>query len=415
MQANRMLVVSAAILLACPAALFAQQKQSTWLRTGAVWQYYVTQTNVVKPKSVEAVVHTVTAESVANMPDGRELHQLRVGRGKGGVISFALWSVHDGQIEQHANKSMLRRGALDDGAASMQILRRSGANATSRPSRWQWQGPMIGADVGSGNRAGESGRGTWSHTAQSLGSETITVPAGQFLAEHIRIRSEQEGSEPFLRDIWLALEVGVVCEERRCGKSRRVQRLKEFTPGGSQDDTVIEYLEDRLQRRQGKPFNNTPRVTWLEAGPEALLVAGRIAAVTTDGGSRTNYLVRHGQVTPFDTSGESGLGVAAYKAFESKTAVPTKHTDLAGLALLLARSEAALLHFGNVHAVPVTLNPMPPLRKSDRSASAQVTGGALDGTQRNIAVWLSYGPRWQVRRADDLPKSGDEEAANGGR
>lgn len=363
----------------------------------------MTQSNPAKPKGIDAGLLTVTAESTAHMPDGSQLHQLRVGRGEQGITTYEVWSITDGRVLQHASKSMLRRGTLDLEASPMEIRRRAKSAAANKPHRWQWQGPLLGADLGSGNRAGEPSVGVWHHQAESLGDESIVVPAGTFTAEHIRIRSEQRGKEPFLRDVWLAPGVGVVCEERRCGKSQRMQRLKEFTSGrGRGAERFIAHLEGQLKKGRGKAFNNTPRVTWLEAGPEALLVAGRIAAVHTDGWN-ANYLVTRDSMVAFDLTGSIGLGRVAYAALDAKTVVPSLQLDLHGLALLLARSEAALHQFGNVRPVPVTLEPSRTLRKADREASAQITGGALDGSQRNIAIRLSFARLWQYDLATDIP------------
>ncbi|MFT7535316.1 MAG: hypothetical protein ACI85K_001268 [Hyphomicrobiaceae bacterium] len=409
MQANRSFVaLTAALVTLCSIAL-AQATQSeqgpavadaSWLRAGASWQYLVTQKSPEQPAAGEPSLHKVTAESTAHMPDGTELHQLRVGRGEQGITTFELWSVTGDQVLQHAIKSMLRRGSLHAAAASMQIWQRNKLDAV-RPQQWQWLGPLLGADLGSGNRAGESGVGEWHHRAESLGNESIDVPAGRFKAEHIRIRSEQDGSEPFLRDLWLVPGVGVVCDERRCGQHQRMQRLKTFTPGGKESERLIGHLEEQLQKNRVKLFNNMPRVTWLEAGPEALLVAGRIAAVHTDGW-RSMYFVGRESIARFGLSG-GGLAGAAYAAFDSKTAVPSEDLDLQALAVLLARSEAALLQFGNVRPVPVTLAPTRALRAADREASAQITGGALDGSQRNIAVRLAFGRAWSYDLATDLP------------
>ncbi|MFT4511410.1 MAG: hypothetical protein ACI89X_003801 [Planctomycetota bacterium] len=414
MQINLMVVaVTAALVTLCSAAS-AQAKQpeqqpvvgdSSWLRAGASWQYLVTQSSPEKPEGFEPSLHTVTAESTAQMPGGTELHQLRVGRGNKGITTFELWSVTGDRVLQHATKSMLRRGALHTAASPMHIWH-SKKPAAAKLTRWQWLGPLLGADLGSGNRAGESGIGVWQHRAESLGNESIDVPAGTFQAEHIRIHSEQDGSEPFLRDLWLAPSVGVVCEVRRCGKSQRRQRLKKFTPGGKESERIIGYLEEQLQKGRVKAFNNTPRVTWLEAGPEALLVAGRIAAVHTDGW-QANYFVGHDRIVAFGMT-FAGLSGVAYAAFESKTVVPSQYLDLQGLALLLARSEAALHQFGNVRPVPVTLEPTRSLNDADRMASAQITGGALDGTQRNIAVRLRFGRLWQYDLATDLPELAKE-------
>tara|TARA_R110002072_G_scaffold87129_2_gene196566 strand:+ start:5032 stop:6354 length:1323 start_codon:yes stop_codon:yes gene_type:complete len=415
MQAIRSAVL-AAVLTASASGVLAQAEasqqqpataQPTWLRAGASWQYLVTQSNQAKPKGSAPVLHTVVAESTAEMPDGSELHQLRVARGKNGVVTFEVWSADGGSILQHETKSLLRRGELQEHDAPMQIWR--GVSSASA-DHWKWRGPLLGVDVGSGNVAGEAGRGQWHHEAESLGNESIEVPAGTFTAEHIRIRSEQGGHQPCLRDVWLVPEVGVVREERRCGQNLRVQRLKEFSPGSGPDtDRVIRHVEESLEQRSVAAFNNTPRVTWLQAGPEALLLAGRIATVHTDSWAQ-NYLVGRTKIVPFGVSGKAGLVPAAYAAFDSKTAVPTKHVSFPGLALLLARSEAALHQFGKVRAVPVTLTPTIRLQEDPRKASAQVTGGALDGTQRNIAVWLSFGKRWQYHMAADMPKPAVEAA-----
>ena len=413
MYGSRLAVVLAGTTLALAVVAPAQNKP-IWLRAGATWKYVVTEKNLQSPEAVVTSEQAVVAESTARLPSGIQLHQLRVTRPKQGKTTFEVWSVGDQGVLQHATKSMSRRGALHPEQQPMQIWRRPKSKAAATPHRWQWRGPLLGVDVGSGNQAGASGPGQWRHQAEALGQESISGPAGTFVAERVRIRSELAGREPHLRLVWLSPQAGVVMEVRRCGDSQRTQRLEEYTPGGeAATDRLVRYVERLLQDGRVKAFNNTPRVTWLEAGPEALSVAGRIAAVHTDGWSR-NYFVSRDRIVPFDVAGRSGLTLAAYAAFDSKTAVPSQQTDLHALALLLARAKAGLHQFGNVHAVPVTLAWTEDLKDVAQKASAQITGGALDGTQRNIAVRLHFGRRWQYEAVTDMPSPAAEQGKKQG-
>jgi len=393
-------LAGAILALACVAPA---QDRSNWLQAGAAWKYAVAHKDPQLPKEVTVGEQTVVAESAARLPAGMWLHQLRVTRPEQAAVTFEVWSDGTQGVLQHVTKSTQRRGGLQPEHQPMQIWRRPKSKAVGATRRWEWRGPLLGVDVGSGDKAGSSAPGQWLHRAEAFGQESVQVPAGTFVTERIRIRSELAGREPRLRTVWLSPKVGVVQEVRRCGASQRTQRLKQYTPGGeAATDRLVRHVEGLLQRGSVEAYNNTPRVTWLEAGPEALTVAGRIAAVHTDGWSR-NYFVGPERIAPFEVTSPGGLTRVAYVAFDSKTAVPKPQTDLHALALLLARAEAGLHQFGNVHEVPVTLAWNEDLLDADQQASAQITGGALDGAQRNIAVRLRFGRRWQHEAVTDTP------------
>ena len=233
------------------------------------------------------------------------------------------------------------------------------------------------------------------------------VPAGRYVAEHIRIRSQRQGSATQLRDIWLTPAVGVVQEVRTCGTKKHSQKLTSFTAGqGPDTQRLLRFLLEEQRNPKTEPFNNAPRVTWLEAGPEALLVAGRIAAVHTDNWRRC-YFVARDRILPFAPAEISWFAPVAHTAFETKTARPAEHVSLHGLALLLARAAAALEQFGRVTEEPVTLAPRRklPVKLSinGRQASAQIVGGALDGTTRHIAVWLTIDRNCDLHLVTDQP------------
>lgn len=398
MERHALLLIAAAIFLPTNGPAQAPQPPATpepacWLQPGAEWRYQVEDFNTSKPGEATTTALTVTAESTATLSDGRTLHQLRVQRGERGAVTFEVWSIDDGVVAQHPTLAADRRGTWSPDAAAMQLSR---PRSDGRQASWSWRGPLLTAE---GNAAPTAG--TWHHAATSRGEESVTVPAGEYTAEHVRIRSTLAGQPTHQRDLWLHPSAGVVRDERRLGTRVSARSLTQFLPGGRGVARLLKHVDEQVALDRVGAFNNTPYVSWLEAGPEALAIAGRIATVHTDAW-KGNYLVCRDRCVAFDL--RRGLAPAAYAAFDSETAVPSEGTDLQALALLLARSEAALHQFGKVHQVPVTLAPREELAPASRIAAVQVAGGALDGSRRNVAVWLSFDKRWRHLSADDMPR-----------
>lgn len=393
---------------------------SSWLAAGTRWHYLVTQrgAGLVSNDSVNsqatpatvAAEMTVTHECVVTLTSGEQLHQLRVQEGELGPATLELWSITDTQVLQHATRTVAQRGQPDLAAKPMQLWSVNRGEQTAGQA-WQWIGPRneLPGPAASGNAADalaqikETGGepALWRHQAETLGLEDVVVPAGRFAAQHVRMRSERDGEPTQLRDLWFAKGVGVVKEVRASGSHQRTQQLQSYS-GQPHADTerLLRHLDEEQRSPKVAAFNNAPRISWLQAGPEALLIAGRIAVVHTDSWQKC-YLVGEDRIRSFDPTDASTMAPMAMMAFASKSALPPEGAALPALALLLARSIAALHQFGHVHEVPVTLPPKPELRQGGRLGSAQIIGGALDGSERNIAVWL------RVERVCDLHVNSD--------
>ena len=186
MERRALLLIAAAIHLSPDGAAQAPQPSGTperasWLQPGAEWRYQVEDFDTSRPDETTKTARTVTAESTATLPDGRTLHQLRVGRGERGAVTFEVWSDHDGAVAQHPTRAADRRGAWSPDAVAMQLWR---PPSDGQPASWSWRGPLLTADAGAAPKDG-----AWHHEATSLGEESVAVPAGTFAAEHVRIRS----------------------------------------------------------------------------------------------------------------------------------------------------------------------------------------------------------------------------------
>lgn len=379
----------ALILLPLTTSLPAQADPPMPLRVGNRWDYAVaTRTGRQPPVQTTHAVHD---DAACTLPDGTELHQLRVTSGTG-ATTFEHWSGGAGGVHRHATGDRHRRGVLGTGAP-MQLLPASGdAGAT-----WTWQGPhdLI---------ADEQGR-DFTHRGERLDDADITVPAGAFRTVHVRIESLRDGHVQARRELWIARGVGIVRDEHRDAVRSVRRELTRFTPAADDDESrVRKALDEQLARPGRRVPNNRPFVSFVTAGPEALLVPARIAITHSDVGSDT-WLVTPDRVVWFDLREADKLALATMAAFGSDSAILAEDVPLAPLALLLARTEAARHHLGRVTPVATSLSPGRPLpQDSHRQAGAEVQGGALDGTVRRIAVWITVRDSSEVQVATDLAK-----------
>lgn len=367
--------------------LFAQDRSPLPLRVGNRWDYTVTTTNgVTKPTTATSTAYD---EAACTLPDGTELHQLRVTTADG-VTMFEHWSSGTEGVCRHPTADRRRRGALGSGPA-MRML----PAASQPPAEWEWQGPHdLVAD--------EQGR-DFTHRGTNLGAARITVGAGTFATTHVRIESLRDGVVQVRRELWFAPGIGIVRDLHR-DAIRTVERtLTCFTaPAVDDEQRLRTAVDEQLHSDRFQPWNNRPHAAWLEAGPEALQLPGRIALVRTDTSAQA-WFVGEKDVRWFKPGSADQLAGAVRAAFGGDSALLPDDVPLAPLALLLARTEAARQHLGKVTPTELSLTPRGPLPgDSHRQAAVQVRGGALDGTTANIAVWITVRGFTQVQLATDL-------------
>lgn len=364
------------------------------LKQGARWTYEVAH-------DLAAVVTvTVHDEGSFQLPEGGTVHQLRVTKAGNPAATYELWAMPDYGVYQYANRDASKRGTLDLAGTPMRLWASNREAIDGGQRRWQWQGPQIAVAFGVG--PGVHSTGDWQHHGESLGREEIVVPAGKYQAEHVRIRSEQSGRATCVRELWFAGGVGVVKQVVRRGTEEWSGRLVDFSVGrGEQTQRIRDYLDQQQAAGRGEAFNNAPRVTWIQDAPEAMLLPGRIAVVHTDAGNAC-YYVDDQSITEFWPTDSSSCAGVAQKVFGQKTARPPPDVPLRPLALLLVRTEAAKHHLGNVRATKVTLQPKRPLPTTGRNVKVEVVGGALDGTERRIAIWLHAGERSRFELVSNL-------------
>ena len=381
----RTLLCSTLIALTHP--LSAQDGPPLPLRVGNRWEYTVTTTNgVAKPKTTMATAYDETA---CTLQDGTELHQLRVTTADG-TTTYEHWSCGQDGVHRHPTADRRRRGMLGTGAA-MHLL----PAATQPKAQWTWQGPHdLVTD--------EQGR-DFTHRATNLGAKSITVPAGTFQTTHVAIDSLRDGHVQLRRELWFAPGVGIVRDQHHDAIRTVLRELARFAPPAIDDEQRLRSAVDELLRNDRfEPWNNRPHVAWLEAGPEALQLPGRIALVYTDTSAQAWY-VGEKEVCWCNPHQADQLAGAVRAAFGGDSALLADEVPLAPLALLLARTEAARQHLGRVTPVAVSLTPARALPvESHRQAGAEVQGGALDGTTARIAVWIAVHRFTQVQIATDL-------------
>jgi hypothetical protein len=260
---------------------------------------------------------------------------------------------------------------------------------------WKWQG---GHDVA----IAADGR-TWTHDAEIVATnEKVTVPAGTFAAVHVRVASADGGMARLTRDLWFAPGVGLVREQHRDAEQTIERELVAFAPGHDDREARLrEHLDRELADPKTAAWNNRPFVQWLEDGAELLLLQGAVAVVRTDAGASL-YHVCPKTVHRFRADDGATLAAVMRAEFETQTALPPASVPTTGLALLLARAEASRLGFARIREVPVTLAPPRSLpRDGLRTAAVEVSGGALDGTERRVAVWLSLRRQSNVQISTD--------------
>lgn len=378
---------------ACAVPVAAQRdKQPLPLYEGTRWTYEVSHGDEV-PDTV-----TVVDGGAFRLPAGGDVHRLTVLVAGATGVQHEAWAMPDYGLYSYVGVKSGGRGMIDLAQKPMRLWASNTAGVARR--EWQWRGPVIGRLFGVG---AASHPGLWRHHGESLGEKWIVVPLGKYGVEHVRIRSELDGQPTQVRDLWFARGVGIVQQVVRVGDDEWRARLVERRAGtgdAAARKMVIDHLESRLRKGIGKPFNNDPRVTWVDAAPEAMLLPGRVAVVRTDAWTDCFY-VDEERVMRFDPMG--GLAGVAQQVFGRETARPPEDMPLKPLALLLARTEAARHQMGNLRETEVTLKPPRPMQTGGRGARVELVGGMLDSTLRRIAVWIQVGKRAQVQVATDIP------------
>jgi len=357
------------------------------LQVGARWVYDVTRTSLPPTKPVRS---TVVDEGRCVLPDGEEVHQLRVETAGENAPRFEAWSLGDAGIRRFLALDDRVRGAIDFASAPLRWLDWPARKGDS----WRWQGKHDVAFASDGHG--------WTHQATVVGTEeAITVPAGSFRAVHVRVESAHENVRQLLRELWFAPGVGLVRERHEDAEHDVERVLVAFAkPTDDREARVQRHLEEELANPKTPAWNNTPFVQWLEAGPEALWLPGAIAVVHTDTGSRLYYVGE--KVLGFAVNQRELLAASLRDAFGTETARLPNHVPIDALALLLARAEAARLGFERVREAPVTLKPQyAPHPASHRRAAVEVIGGARDGTDRRVALWIDLRRQSDVQFATD--------------
>lgn len=346
------------------------------------------------------IVH-VTDEGGFAMPDGTRIHQLRIDREGGPAPQFEYWSVRADGIYQHATRAPGQRGAIVADAPPLRLL----ALPLGQSRAWTWRGPLPSL---------QRDAHEWDHRAEVVDpAATIEVPAGTFTATHVRIVSERDGVEPLGRELWFAPGVGIV-REQQLGKPPGLPwQLAKFEPGRpTRQERLLRHLDQQLADPTFPAFNNPPWIGWIDAGPEAMVLPGRIAVVKAERWCRCFYVDGDG-VHAFEPREADRTAVAARAAFGAtnpiahgnvKTAIPPADVSVVALAQLLARTEAERRHLARLRFVAPTLTPeraLPTDRR--RHAHVELEGGALDGTTRRVAVWLTIDRSSDIQIVTDAP------------
>lgn len=378
------IVVLAAAALTAHSVAQEQAASPLPLTFGTRWVYAQSWRDALAPAkaTTTTTTKTITSEASCEAADGLRLHQVRIDV-PDTPTTFTVYSVRDDGVYRHPSKNAAQRGTVDTAAAPMRLL----ALPAGSTKTWSWRGPLV--HDGTGN-AGE-----WSHSGEWLGQENVQVGAGTFRADHARITSERDGKQR-THDLWFAPDVGIVREVHVDSLGEQITELRELVLGaGPGTERLVKHVEDELKNRYIKAFNNKPGVTWLEAGPEALVLPGHIAIVHTDAWSAC-YYVGPDAIEWFDPRDTDLCSRAVRAAFGTKDALPPADAPAEALALLLARSHAGRLQLGRVRAVAPKLAPKRKLPEDGERTSVEVIGGALDGTDQRIAVWLTLDPRSRV-------------------
>ena len=369
------------------------------LQPGACWVY--SEQVVGSRGALPERTRTVTVDGQGALPDGQRVYQLRIETAGEAAPHFQCWSLAADGVRQHLG-DVRRRGALDLDAGPMHWL----AIGNGIQKEWQWTGPH--------DTAVDPMARPWQHRAELVDDdEQVFVMAGAFRAAHIRVQSQRDGTTQLRRDLWFVPGTGIVRDVYRDAVRQLRRELLSFTAGRDDaEDRLRAHLDRQLAKPNEPAWNNRPFVRWVDDLPEALLVPGRIAVVKTDQWRRLYYVDRTA-VHRCDPDGGQSIAPAAMAAFGTETANPPDELPLHSVALLLAHAVAARQDLGNVQAVPSTLKPRrEPPRDSHRQAIVEVKGGALDGTERRFAVFLTLRQSTDLQVVTDL----DEPApANAGR
>lgn len=140
-------------------------------------------------------------------------------------------------------------------------------------------------------------------------SARVVVPAGTFVAAHVRLEQEREaGRTVRAEELWFARGPGIVRRELHDGSSRVVAELVSFTPGAPAADP--ERLRAALA---AAGVTGEPR--WLRLPVDGLLPRCRFALVPRGGDGPPWRLVRvcGEEATPFDP-----LALADWRAWQAR-------------------------------------------------------------------------------------------------
>jgi hypothetical protein len=383
-------IASCTVLAALVVPLAAQAEPLLPQRADAHWSWRQTRHS---PDGAPPVTTTVVAldEGGGTMPDGERVHQWQLTT-DGAAPWFACWSLRADGLYRHPMQNTSVRGTIARDRPSARLV----ALPLGTADTWTWRGPDVTDDA-----AGDLAE--LEHHATLVATEAkITVGAGTFRAVHVRIDSERGGTAVGTHSLWFAPGVGLVREERHRGEERTVRELQTFKlPRTTPRDRLVAHLERELGRNPKFPvFHATPWIVWVDDLPEALLLPGRIAVAKAETWSKCFY-VDEKAVIEFEPREADKVALAARAAFGTKTAAPPATLPLRSLALLLARTHAERCNLGRVRETAPTLqSERKPGVKGD-TVNVEVIGGAPDGTDRRVAIWLTLARFSDVRIVTD--------------
>lgn len=339
------------------------------------------------------VITTVVAldEGGGTMPDGERVNQWRLTT-DGAPPTFVCWSLRADGLHRHAMHDPSVRGTIARERPAARLVAFPLASGTE----WKWRGPDFADDAG-----GDLSELAHRATLVATGAK-VTVGAGAFAAVHVRINTERLGTAVGTHSFWFAPGVGLVREEVVRGGVHTVRELQAFkVPRTTPHDRLVKHLERELVQNPKFPvFHATPWIVWVDDLPEALLLPGRIAVAKAETWSKCFY-VDEKAVVEFEPREADRIALAARAAWGTKTAVPPATLPVRSLALLLARAHAERCNLGRVHETAPTLSPARQPRTKGETVQVEVIGGAPDGTNRRVAVWLTTAPFSDVQIVTD--------------
>ncbi len=345
------------------------------LHEAARWTYAV-ERQAAAGAAIAASTLEVVDEGGFTLPDGARVHQLRVTAGDGTPPTFVCRSVRADGVYEHRCEHPARRGTIDLDAVPLRVV------ALPLPADARWHGFGCLAN-------GDDVHADWLHQTTLLARDVaVAVPAGEFRAVHVRIRSTR-GQSSRERELWLAPGTGIVREELRADGAREVRRLTAFEPGRDVRRAELRaHLAAELHDPNRKPYDHPPWIAEIDDAPEAMLLPGRICIARAGTWTRCYYVDAAG-AHPFDYLEADRAAVAARAAFGSDSALPPETVPAEALALLVARTHAEVCNLRRLRRVEPTLQPAHAAPHDGRHAHVELRGGAPDGTMRRVAVWLT--------------------------